>query len=449
MTPLAAVILAAGQGTRMKSKLPKGLHRLAGKPMLEYLVEAAALVTGAAPVLVVGHGAEQIRAAFGEKAGYVTQAEQKGTGHAVRQAEAALKGKCEHVLVINGDLPLLEAGSLQAVVAAQLQNPGPLTLLSVLSDRITDFGRVVRGPDGAVHSVIEEAQLGPEHRRISEFNVGAYCFRAAWLWEALARLPLSPKHEYYLTDTIHLAVSDGLRVEAVTIDDDRQALGINNRVQLAELEAEMRRRINAHWMTEGVTLIDPASTYIAATVQIARDTTLLPNTHLWGSTSVGEDCVLGPNTIVRDTAIGNRCQVECSVLEGAWLADEVKVGPFAHLRQGARLERGVHMGNFGEVKNSTLGPGTKLGHFSYIGDAVIGADVNIGAGTITCNFDGTRKSPTEIGEGAFIGSDTMLVAPLKVGQRARTGAGAVVTKNVPDDSLAVGMPARVIRKLKS
>ena len=449
MTPLAAVILAAGQGTRMKSKLPKGLHRLAGKPMLEYLVEAAALVTGAAPVLVVGHGAEQIRAAFGEKAGYVTQAEQKGTGHAVRQAEAALKGKCEHVLVINGDLPLLEAGSLQAVVAAQLQNPGPLTLLSVLSDRITDFGRVVRGPDGAVHSVIEEAQLGPEHRRISEFNVGAYCFRAAWLWEALARLPLSPKHEYYLTDTIHLAVSDGLRVEAVTIDDDRQALGINNRVQLAELEAEMRRRINAHWMTEGVTLIDPASTYIAATVQIARDTTLLPNTHLWGSTSVGEDCVLGPNTIVRDTAIGNRCQVECSVLEGAWLADEVKVGPFAHLRQGARLERGVHMGNFGEVKNSTLGPGTKLGHFSYIGDAVIGADVNIGAGTITCNFDGARKNPTEIGEGAFIGSDTMLVAPLKVGQRARTGAGAVVTKNVPDDSLAVGMPARVIRKLKS
>src|SRR3989338_4681072 len=265
MTPLAAVILAAGQGTRMKSKLPKGLHRLAGKPMLEYLVEAAALVTGAAPVLVVGHGAEQIRAAFGEKAGYVTQAEQKGTGHAVRQAEAALKGKCEHVLVIHGVPPPLEAGPLQAVVAAQLQNPGPLTLLSVLSDRIPDFGRVVRGPDGAVHTVFEEAQLGPEHRRISEFNVGAYCFRAAWLWEALARLTLSPKHEYYLTDTIHLAVSDGLRVEAVTIDDDRQALGINNRVQLAELEAEMRRRINAHWMTEGVTLIDPASTYIAAT----------------------------------------------------------------------------------------------------------------------------------------------------------------------------------------
>ena len=448
MTPLAAVILAAGQGTRMKSKLPKGLHRLAGKPMLEYLVEAAALVTGAAPVLVVGHGAEQIRAAFGEKAGYVTQAEQKGTGHAVRQAEAALKGKCEHVLVINGDLPLLEAGSLQAVVAAQLQNPGPLTLLSVLSDRITDFGRVVRGPDGAVHSVIEEAQLGPEHRRISEFNVGAYCFRAAWLWEALARLPLSPKHEYYLTDTIHLAVSDGLRVEAVTIDDDRQALGINNRVQLAELEAEMRRRINAHWMTEGVTLIDPASTYIAATVQIARDTTLLPNTHLWGSTSVGEDCVLGPNTIVRDTAIGNRCQVECSVLEGAWLADEVKVGPFAHLRQGARLERGVHMGNFGEVKNSTLGPGTKLGHFSYIGDAVIGADVNIGAGTITANFDGKRKFKTLIRDRAQIGSGTVLIAPVTVGKGAKTGAGAVVPKgkHVPDRSVVVGMPAQVLKK---
>jgi bifunctional UDP-N-acetylglucosamine pyrophosphorylase/glucosamine-1-phosphate N-acetyltransferase len=448
MDSITAVILAAGQGTRMKSQTPKGLHPLAGRPLLAYLLDAAREVTGAPPVLVVGHSADDIRRAFGDRAQYVTQAEQLGTGHAVRQAEAALAGRSEYVLVINGDLPLLEADSLRAVVAAQMKNRGPLTLLSVISDRLTDFGRVVRSPNGAVHSVVEQAQLGPEHHHIAEFNVGAYCFRADWLWSALARLPLSPKGEYYLTDTVHLAVSDGLRVEAVAIDDEAQALGVNDRRQLAQVEAELRRRVNEKWMAAGVTLLDPATTYIAPTVSLGRDTVILPNTHLEGRTEIGADCVIGPNTIVRDTSIGDGCRVECSVLEGASLDAEVRVGPFAHLRAGARLERGVHLGNFGEVKNSTLGPGVKMGHFSYVGDALIGAEANIGAGTITCNFDGVKKNPTEIGAGAFIGSDTLLVAPVKIGQNARTGAGAVVTKNVPDDALAVGMPARVIRKLR-
>ncbi len=448
MASITAVILAAGQGTRMKSNLPKGLHPLAGQPLLAYLLDAAQTVTGQPPVLVVGHGADEIRRAFGERALYVTQAEQKGTGHALLQAEPLLKGKTDLVLLVNGDLPLLEADSLRALVEAQQHNSGPVTLLSVASDRLADFGRVVRSPDGAVHSVVEEAQLGPEHHHLTEFNVGAYCFAADWLWGALARLPLSPKGEYYLTDTIHLAVSEGRRVAAVAIDDDAQALGVNTRGQLAQVEAELRRRINEHWMAEGVTLLDPATTYIAPSVTLGRDTVIRPNTHLEGRSEIGAECVIGPNTMVRDTTIGDRCRVECSVLEGASLDDEVQVGPFAHLRQGARLERGVHLGNFGEVKNSTLGPGVKMGHFSYIGDATIGAQVNLGAGTITCNYDGVKKQPTEIGAGAFIGSDTMLVAPLKIGRNARTGAGAVVTKNVPDDSLAVGMPARVIRKMK-
>jgi bifunctional UDP-N-acetylglucosamine pyrophosphorylase/glucosamine-1-phosphate N-acetyltransferase len=449
MASVTAVILAAGQGTRMKSRLPKGLHPLAGQPLLQYLLDAARAVTGGPPVLVVGRGAEQLRAAFGERAVYVTQAEQKGTGHALLQAEPALKGRADLVLALNGDLPLLEAETLRALVAAQQQNSGPLTLLSVISERVEDFGRVVRSPTGAVHAVVEKLHLLPEHRHIHEFNVGAYCFRADWLWGALARLPVSPKGEYYLTDAVHLAVSDGLRVEAVSMDDEAQALGINDRMQLAQVEAELRRRLNEKWMAEGVTLRDPATTYIAATVTLGRDTVILPNTHLEGRSEIGEDCVIGPNTIVRDTTIGDRCRVESSVLEGAWLDEEVQVGPFAHLRRGARLERGVHLGNFGEVKNSTLGPGTRMGHFSYIGDATIGAQVNIGAGTITCNFDGLKKNPTDIGAGAFIGSDTLLVAPVRVGQNARTGAGAVVTKNVPDESLAVGMPARVIRKNKS
>jgi bifunctional UDP-N-acetylglucosamine pyrophosphorylase/glucosamine-1-phosphate N-acetyltransferase len=284
---------------------------------------------------------------------------------------------------------------------------------------------------------------------LTEVNVGAYCFNAGWLWAALARLPVSPKGEFYLTDLVTLAVGDGGRVATVTTSDEDEASGVNTRAQLAQAEAALRRRINAGWLEAGVSLLDPATTYIEPGVRLGPDTVIWPNTHLQGRSVVGGACVLGPNTIIRDSIIGDRCRIECSVLEGAILAEEVSVGPFAHLRPGARLERGVHLGNFGEVKNSTLGPGVKMGHFSYIGDAHIGAETNIGAGTITANFDGLRKNPSTIGAGVFLGSDTVLVPPVTVGDGARTGAGAVVTKDVPPDTLAVGMPARVIRKLKS
>ena len=446
---LAAVILAAGQGTRLKSALPKVLHLLAGRPLVAYALAAAEAVTGQPPVLVVGHGADAVRAALGDRAVYVTQEEQLGTGHAVQQAEAALRGRSEAVLVTYGDMPLLSEETLRALAEAQAGNTGPLTMLSVVSPRLRDFGRVVRGPDGNVRAVVEEAQATLDERRITELNVGAYCFRSDWLWEALPRLPLSPKGEYYLTDIVGLAVAEGGHVAAVALEDEAEVIGVNTRVQLAEAEAALRWRLNEKWMLAGVTLVDPATTYIDPQAQLGRDTRVLPNTHIQGRSVVGQDCVIGPNTILRQTAIGDRCRVECSVLEGALLADEVEVGPFAHLRKGARLERGVHIGNFGEVKNSTLGPGAKMGHFSYVGDATIGAEVNIGAGTVTCNFDGVRKNRTVIEDGAFIGSDTMLVAPVRIGQNARTGAGAVVTKEVPPDSLAVGMPARVIKKAAS
>jgi bifunctional UDP-N-acetylglucosamine pyrophosphorylase/glucosamine-1-phosphate N-acetyltransferase len=446
---IAAVVLAAGQGTRLKSSLPKVLHRLGGKPLIEYAVAAAQAVTGEPPVLVIGHGADDVRAALGDRARYVIQAPQLGTGHAVQQTEAMLKGRCDAVLVTYGDMPLLQADTLRRLLEAQASNPGPLTMLTVISPRPSDFGRIVRDSAGNVTAIVEVAQATPAQLQITELNPGAYCFNADWLWRALPQLQVSPKGEYYLTDMVGLAVAEGGRVATVTLTDEAETLGINTRAQLAQAEAALRRRINEHWMTEGVTLQDPASTYIEPDVQIGRDTVLLANTHLQGATTVGEGCVLGPNTSVRDTVIGNNCHVECSVLEGAWLAEEVEIGPFAHLRQGARLERGVHMGNFGEVKNSTLGPGVKLGHFSYIGDAVVGADANIGAGTITCNFDGVRKNRTIVGANAFIGSDTLLVAPVTLGEGARTGAGSVVTKNVPPHALAVGLPARVIRKLKA
>jgi bifunctional UDP-N-acetylglucosamine pyrophosphorylase / glucosamine-1-phosphate N-acetyltransferase len=449
VTSLAGVVLAAGQGTRLKSARPKVLHPLGGRPLVSYAVEAMVAATGATPLLVVGPDSAEVRAALGEQVGYVVQPQPMGTADALRHARNQLLHQCDAVLVSYADMPLVRAETLRTLVAAQAANPGPLTLLSLRSARHGDFGRVVRDGAGQVQAVVEAAQATPAQLALTEVNVGAYCIHAEWLWPALDRLALSPKGEYYLTDLVALAVSEGLPVTGVTIDDDDEVIGVNNRVQLAQAEAALRQRINTHWMLAGVTLADPATTYIEPGVELGPDTVVLPNTHLCGHSQIGAGCVLGPNTIVRDTTIGDRCHVECSVLEGAWLAEDVSIGPFGHLRPGARLERGVHMGNFGEVKNATLGPGVKMGHFSYVGDATLGEDVNLGAGTITCNFDGVRKNKTVIGANAFIGSDTLLVAPVSVGAGAHTGAGAVVTKDVPPGTLAVGMPARAIRKLKA
>lgn len=444
-----AVILAAGQGTRMHSTLPKVLHPLLGRPLVHYAVETARRVTGTKPVVVVGHGAEAVRRALGDAADSVLQEPQLGTGHAVLQAEPLLRDQVDQVLVTYADMPLLSVETIGHLVDAQQAHSGPITLLTAVMEDPHGFGRVLRGPDGYVQAIVEEAQAGPEILAIQEQNAGVYCFSASWLWEALRRIPLSPKGEYYLTDLVALAVADGFSVQAFGIADPTETIGINTRVHLAEAEALLRQRINRQWMLAGVTLIDPSSTYIEHGVQIGQDTTIWPNTFLQGNTTIGEGCTLGPNTIVQDTQVGNGCRVLASVLEKAVLEDHVEMGPFGHLRKGAHLAQGVHLGNFGEVKNSYLGPGTKMGHFSYIGDANIGPEVNIGAGTITCNYsmDG-KKSPTEIGRGAFIGSDTMLVAPVKIGEGAATGSGAVVTKNVPAYTLAVGVPARAIRKLE-
>lgn len=443
---IAAVILAAGQGTRMKSHLPKVLHPILGKPMAWYSLMAARQVTGSPPLMVIGHAADQVRQALGDSAHYVLQEQQLGTGHAVLQAAPALRGKTDLVLVTYADMPLLTGETLERMVSTQVAQGGAFTMLTVQLDDPHGFGRVVRSLAGNVLAIIEEAQATPEQRLIQELNVGAYCFEAEWLWQALPRIPISPKGEYYLTDLVAIAVADGKQVQALTMPDAREMIGINTRVHLAEATGLMRQRINRRWMQEGVTMIDPETVYIDPEVSIGMDTVLWPGTMLQGTTQIGEACVIGPNAIIQDTLIGNRCTVLASVLEHAVLEDDVEIGPFGHLRKGAHLAQGVHMGNFGEVKNSYLGPGTKMGHFSYLGDATIGEDVNIGAGTITCNYDGQHKHPTQIGAGAFIGSDTMLVAPVTIGEGAKTGAGAVVTKDVAPKTLVVGVPARAIRK---
>ncbi len=444
---ITAVLLAAGFGTRMKSDLPKVLHPVLGKPMLFYGLDAARQVSTETPVLVVGYKADAVKQVVGAAAQYVLQEQQLGTGHAVMQAEALLKGQTDYVIVTYADMPLLRAETLKKLVETQQANPGPISMVTVIAPDPRGFGRIIRQPNGSVAAIVEEAAASPEQLLVKELNVGAYCFSADWLWDALHRIPISAKGEYYLTDTVEAAVKSGLPVQAIVMDDMIETIGINTRVHLAEAEAAMRQRINRAYMLAGVTMIDPASTYIEPGVQIGPETTIWPNTYLHGKTSIGRGCAIGPNSIIRNSKIANDCTVLSSMLEGAMLEDGVDVGPFARLRKGAHLCEGVHMGNFGEVKDSTLGPGVKMGHFSYIGNATIGAETNIGAGTITCNYDGETKHPTEIGEHVFIGSDTMLVAPIKIGDGARTGAGAVVTKDIPADTLAVGAPARAIKKL--
>ena len=445
MTSLTAVILAAGQGTRMKSSLPKVLHPLAGQPLVDYAVGTATAVTQRLPVLVIGYGADEVRAAVGERARYVVQAQQLGTGHAVRQAQELLAGEAGSILVTYADMPLLTAETLQVLAASHDRHGATLTLLTVEASDPHGFGRIVRDAAGQVRTIVEEADCTDEQRTIRELNAGIYCFDAGWLWENLPRLPLSAKGEYYLTDLVSMAVAQGRQVQALACSDATEVLGINTRVHLAEAEAVMRTRINRQWMEAGVTMTDPDSTYIDSTVVIGQDTTVLPGTHLQGKTTIGSNCQIGPNTLIQDCQIADNCRVFMSVLEGAVMEDEANIGPFGHLRNGARMCRGAHMGNFGELKNSTLGPGAKMGHFSYLGDCTTGTDVNIGCGTITCNFDGVQKHPTVIEDDVFIGSDTMLVAPLRIGRGAKTGAGSVVTHDVPAGTVVYGVPARVKR----
>ena len=438
---IAAVILAAGMGTRMKSDVPKVLHRMCGRPMVAYVVDVAHELTGAPPLVVVGHGAEHVRKTLGDLADTVLQEPQLGTGHAVMQTRAVLEGRADTVMVVYGDTPFISVETLRGMLNRHADENAAATLLTFRPPDPLRLGRIVRDQAGHVQAIVEFKEATPEQQTIRECNSGIMCFQAEWLWSHIGQLPV--KHgEQYLTDLVELAVAGG-RAVAASDADPGEVMGIDDRVRLAWAEAKMRARINEQLMLSGVTMLDPVTTYIDSSVTIGTDTVLLPNTHLRGKTIIGHGCSIGPDAVIEDSVIGDRCVVKASFFEGAILEDDVDVGPFAHLRKGAHLCRHVHMGNFGEVKNSRLGPGTKMGHFSYVGDADVGADVNISCGVITCNYDGKHKHKTVIGEGAFVGSDTMLRAPVTIGKNAVTGAGSVVTHDVPDGALAYGVPARI------
>lgn len=440
MDGLATIILAAGKGTRMKSDTAKVLHRIAGTPLLAYPIRAAR-EAGCSPVIVViGHQRQQVEEAFQNQGlTFVYQETQLGSGHAVMAAESALQGFSGDVLILCGDVPLIRGRTLRDFVQAHRAARVALSVLSVVVDDPTGYGRIVRTEQGDVSAIVEHRDADQSQRMISEINTGIYCCRATLLFEALHQVGTdNDQGEYYLPDIVRIIGQSGHRVQAVRASDPEEVQGINDRKDLARAERVMRSRITAAHMENGVTMIDPEATYIEDGVGIGPDTVIFPGAVITRGTVIGEACRIQSNCVIEESRIGNRVWLHpCSVIEQSTIADDVQIGPFAHLRPGTVLEERVRIGNFVEVKKSTIGCGSKANHLTYIGDATIGKDVNVGAGTITCNYDGKRKHPTIIADNVFIGSNTALVAPVTIGKHAVIGAGSTITKDVPDNALAV------------
>lgn len=442
--PLHAVVLAAGQGKRMKSQRHKAVHPVCGKPMILYTMDLVGRLSADRTIVVVGHAAEQVRSIVGPRAEYVTQEEQLGTGHAVLQAEPLIGGEDGTALVLYADMPLLTDDTVRRLLDVHRRTGAAVTVLSAVVDNPAGYGRIVRDAAGSLAAIVEEKDCSDSQRAIREINTGVYCFDNRKLFAALRRVTnLNAQGEYYLTDVIGILRAGGERAEAVAAGDPAEAAGVNDRIGLAEAEAIMRRRINRRHMSEGVTLIDPESTYIEADVQIGRDTVIWPGCVLRGRTVIGEECEIGPQADIADSKVGRFSRVVRSVLVETQTGEKVSVGPFAYLRPGTKLADGVRVGDFVEIKNSSVGAGSKVPHLSYVGDAEIGAGVNIGCGVITANYDGVAKHRTVIGDGAFIGSNCNLIAPVTVGKNAFVVAGSTITSDVGDDDLAIARSRQV------
>lgn len=438
-----AIVMAAGAGSRMKSSVPKVAHKLAGRPIVRHVVEAARGAGVEKIVVVVGAGesADAVRDAAGDGVAFAVQDEPLGTGHAVDCAREAA-ADADYVLILNGDVPLVMPDTLRQLrEAVESDGGGDLAILTA-EVPVESYGFLEMVGHHVMRIVETKEAEGVDRNEVRLINAGQYAARAAWLWPHLDRITAAPNGERYLTQLAAMAY-DEARPAAAVIASAEEVRGINDRVQLAEAEAFLRQRILREHMLHGVTIVDPGSTYIDAGVMIGADTVIEPQTHVRGATAIGSRCVVGPGSHIDASTIGNGCTVRYSMIEESVLASGIDMGPYCHVRGGSRLEEGVHLGNYAEVNRSRLGSGTKMGHFSYIGDSDVGEGVNIGAGTITANYDGVAKNKTVIGDGAFIGSDSVLVAPVTIGRGSRTSAGSVVTKDVPDGMIAIGSPARL------
>lgn len=438
MSELKAVILAAGKGTRMRSKLPKVLHKVGGKSMLQHVIDAADVAGASEKIVIVGHEAELVEAMVGAQGKIALQAEQLGTGHAVMQTKEALAGFTGTAMILCGDTPLLDGEELKKFYAAHLASGAAATVLTAVLDDPFGYGRIVRDADGNVQGIVEQKDATEEQKLIKEINTGIYCIECPLMFEVLATLTCdNAQGEYYLTDVLSKLNAAGKKVGGVVTEDSDMVMGINSRKQLAEAESVMRQRILDKLMDQGVTIMDPASTFIESGVKIGQDTVIYPFTWLEGTTEIGEDCEIGPNVRLTNVKVGDKNHLQFVYGHDCAVGSEVTAGPYVHLRPDTVISDKVKIGNFVEVKNSNIGVGTKLPHLTYIGDSDIGSGVNMGCGCITVNYDGKKKYRTVIEDHAFVGCNTNLVAPVTVKAGSYVGAGSTITKEVPENSLAI------------
>jgi len=439
-----AVILAAGQGTRMKSKLYKVLHPVCGKPMVQHVVDQVMKLNIQEIVTIIGHGAEMVKAQLGETSQYALQDQQLGTAHAVSQAQSVLEGKSGVTIVVCGDTPLIKAETMEALFKHHEELGAKATILTARIEDPTGYGRIIRNVDGLVEKIVEHKDASEDERKINEINTGTYCFDNTALFEALKNVSNNNvQGEYYLPDVIEILKKQGEVVTAFQTNDLEETLGVNDRVALAEAERIMRSRTNAAHMRNGVTIIDPANTYIETGVEIGQDTVIYPGTMIKGKTVIGAECHIGPNSEIDSCEIGAETVVRQSVAHNSSIGAHVNIGPFAHIRPESTIQDEVKIGNFVEIKKAVFGKGSKASHLSYIGDAEVGSDVNIGCGSITVNYDGKNKFLTKIEDGVFIGCNSNLVAPVTIGKGAYVAAGSTITKDVPGEALSIARAQQV------
>ncbi|MBU2661730.1 bifunctional UDP-N-acetylglucosamine diphosphorylase/glucosamine-1-phosphate N-acetyltransferase GlmU [Bacillus cabrialesii] len=439
-----AVVLAAGQGTRMKSKLYKVLHPVCGKPMVEHVVDEALKLSLSKLVTIVGHGAEDVKKQLGDKSEYALQAEQLGTAHAVKQAQPFLAAEKGVTIVICGDTPLLTAETMEQMLKEHTQREAKVTILTAVAEDPTGYGRIIRGENGAVQKIVEHKDASEEERLVTEINTGTYCFDNEALFRAIDQVSNdNAQGEYYLPDVIEILKNEGETVAAYQTGNFQETLGVNDRVALSQAEQFMKERINKRHMQNGVTLIDPMNTYISPDAVIGSDTVIYPGTVIKGEVQIGEDTIIGPHTEIMNSTIGSRTVIKQSVVNHSKVGNDVNIGPFAHIRPDSVIGNEVKIGNFVEIKKTQFGDRSKASHLSYVGDAEVGTDVNLGCGSITVNYDGKNKYLTKIEDGAFIGCNSNLVAPVTVGEGAYVAAGSTVTEDVPGKALAIARARQV------
>ena len=439
-----AIILAAGKGTRMKSKLYKVLHPVSGQPMVEHIINRVSETNPDQIITIVGHGAEQVKAQLGERSEYALQAEQLGTGHAVLQAASFLQGKEGTTLVISGDTPLLTTETLNNLFEYHQGKNASATILTAQAEDPTGYGRIIRDHIGIVEKIVEQKDTTPEEALVQEINTGTYCFDNQALFEALNKVGTdNAQGEYYLTDIIEILKDAGKTVAAYQTEDFDESMGVNDRIALAKANELMRQRINKMHMVNGVSFVDPATTYIDAGVEIGSDTVIEAGVQLQGKTVIGSDCVIGAHSRIVDSVIEDHVVVEHSVIEKSLVKSHADVGPFAHLRPKAEIGEGVHIGNFVEVKNAEIGKNTKVGHLTYVGDATLGEEINVGCGVVFVNYDGKNKHRTTIGDHSFIGSNANIIAPVEIAKNTSVAAGSTITEDIPEYAMAFARARQV------